>query len=854
MTLECGYLIPVSVLRKPDPKGRGTVKPKNRHWAAAVVRLLMVGGLLFPVGGLRGLASEPATSDWTERLEAAVRADDPAAAAAALEATATATATRDDGSPDPVRDANQGMPIDRFWRAQAYALTGRAAEASAMFTSLTADPKNTYFQEAVLSHGALWAARGETARALQALAPGLVTDDPARAAAVRLRMAELHLAQSDITEARTILQPAAPSLERAALEARAAWMQGRMEEAAQLAGPVAAQAPAGAARDTARLVQARVKAAGGQILEADRGLLEWVRAEPTTVPLAAVMLALEEFNGLEAEEVNTLLTEWQGDPRSALAPPAAYGRAAAAARQGQTGPAAEAFAAFAAAHDTHPLAPAARFRSVELALAAGMPEQARTWAESWRAHPSLASGSAEAAQAAFAAGLAAWQANDAAAATTAFEEAAQHAPDQGIKQAARLNAALCAVQAGSTPPSSGLELWPDAAATILFEAGLHGARTHRPEATSWLEKFLATHAGTNAGIHNTGKNTPSPATRTDPRPAAAWTALAELELARPTPALAAARQHVHAARRAAVTSTAVEEADWLAIVIEETAAAWPAAMEKAAQFLTTWPVSDRRAEIRFKRASWLGRQDRWTDAINEYTALAAETETPPAAAGRALYLAGLAELNLPSPDSLDRAIDRWRDAAALDESLVFPARYQQALAKSRLGKIEEALQQLETLLIGPPIPSGPQQSAIELTRGELLLAGTETPERTEAALISLQRVIEATRPGALRHTRAMSRKGEALIRLGRFDDALSTLTEAAQPLLSPPLDAPTLNADEILWPARAGLAAVALLESQNQWPQAATMAQQLAATPGPHAEPARAKAARLRLEHFIWEE
>ena len=32
------------------------------------------------------------------------------------------------------------------------------------------------------------------------------------------------------------------------------------------------------------------------------------------------------------------------------------------------------------------------------------------------------------------------------------------------------------------------------------------------------------------------------------------------------------------------------------------------------------------------------------------------------------------------------------------------------------------------------------------------------------------------------------------------------------------------------------------------------MAQQLAATPGPHAEPARAKAARLRLEHFIWEE
>jgi hypothetical protein len=794
----------VQVLRKPEARGRG-----------CGLRLRLA--VLAAVGWVRVGAAQ----DVAERMEAAVRSGDAALVASVLEVA---------GDPEPPDG-------ERFWRAQAWALAGREAEASRGYATLAGKPAGTFFQEAVLSHGALWAARGETSRALRALEAGLESDDPEFLGMLRLRLAELHLAQGGAAEARALLKAAPASLERSTLEARAALMLGQVEEAARLAGPVAAQAPAGAARDTARLVQARVKAAGGQILEADRALLEWVRAEPAAVPLSSIILALEEFKGLEAEEVNTLLDEWKGDPRSALAQAAEYGQAAALAGRGESAAAAEAFAVFATAHEAHPLAATARLRSVELALAAGQPGLARARAAAWQADPALPQVPAEGARASFMAGLAAWHDGAPGAAGEAFRVAATLAPDPVAEQAARLNAALCAVEAGRPVSLDGLEAWPEAGRTLHFEAGLLGARTGHADAGIWLEKFLA---GMVEG---------------DPRGPAAWCALVELDLARPVPAVAAARQRARAALRTAREPGWREQAAWLAVLVEAAAGDWAAALEKSARFLAEWPKSERRAQVRFQRADWLGRRDDWAGAVQEYATLAAETETLPAAGARALYLAGLAELKLPSPDSLDRAIDRWRDAAALDDSLVFPARYQQALAKSRLGKLEEAVQQLETLLSGPPPPTPAQRSAVQLARGELLLFPVATkPDRTGEALAALQTVVEEAAPSSPRRARALCRKGEALARLGRADEALAALTEAAGPLLAPvgepPGEAPPLTA----WPARAGLAAVSLLENQRDWAGAAALAQRLAATPGPHAAAARVRASRLRLEHFIWEE
>ncbi|MFN0125247.1 MAG: tetratricopeptide repeat protein [Verrucomicrobiales bacterium] len=796
------------MVRAIHPIGRES--PRRGRWLKAAAFGLALG----PCSG------QDAPLDAGAPLELAVRGGDAAAAARAMEG----------GAPEPE------PPVERFWRAQAALLTGRHVEAAALFDGLTRDQSFVYFQEAVLSHGALWASRGETGRALRALEAGLESEDVAFLATLRLRLAELHLSQGGALEARAVLKAAPASLEKSALEARAAWMEGKMEDAAQLAGPVAAQASAGAARDTARLVQARVRAAAGQILEADRGLLEWVRAEPAGAPLPAVVLALEEFKGLAAEEVNTLFAEWKGDPRPALAPAAAYGQAAALASRDDPAAAATAFSAFAVTNESHPLASVARLRAVELALATGQAARARAWADAWWQHPSVEQAPAERSRAAFMVGLAAWQEGDIAAAVSAFEQAAAQAPDAATQRAARINVALSAVASGRSLSLAGLEGWPAARLTVQYEAALHAARVGRPEAVDWFEALLAE------------------LPEGDPRAPVAWSALVDLDLAAPTPAIAAARQHARAARRTATEPGARELADWLVIRVEAAADDWAAALAKSSDFLQIWPTSERAIPIRFHRAEWYQNQGDWAGAMQEYDTLAAEADTQPVAGARAMYLAGLAEINLPSPDSLDLAIDRWRDAAALDESFVFPARYQQALAKCRLGMIDEAIQQLDTLLTGLPTLTPAQKAAVQLTRGELLFlpAAQDQPDRIAAALEALQSVVDESPAGSPRRARALCRRGEAMALLGRTEEALATLTEAAQPLLVPPADSSPPAAT--VWPARAGLAAVSLLESRHDWTAAAALAQKLAASPGPHAAAAKVRASRLRLEHFIWEE
>lgn len=757
---------------------------------------------------------------WAD-LEVAVRAGDQEAARRALESGTIA----EDGA------------TARFWRAQACLLAGRDEEAARLFDQAAGDVTSPFFRESVLSQGALWARRGETARARKALEAGLESDDMNFLNTVRLRLAEVHLAQGGAAEARTLLKTLPSSLERSALEARAAWMLGQVAEAAQLAGLVAAQAPAGAARDTARLVQARLKASAGQILEADRALLEWVRAEPTTAPLPAVVLALDEFKGLAAEEVNTLFEEWKVDPKSPLAAVAAYGQAAAQASRGESASAALAFDAFATAFPDHPLVGAARARSIELALASDQAALARSWGESWRRSAGTGRLVSESARAAFYSGLAAWQDAAPTAAGAAFRDAATTAPDAAVAAAARINAALSDVEAGQPLTIDSLGNWPDAVRTVRYEAGMFGARHAHPEARSWLEAFLAE------------------ATDDDPRVTAAWSALTELDLAtEPTPAMTAARQHARAAQRTATTPAWKEQAGWLTMMVEAAAGDWSAALQKSTGFLTDWPQSDRRLAVRFQRAAWFGQLEQWPAAIQEYLTLATEADAQPAFAARAHFLAGLAELRLPSPDSLDRAIDRWREAAAVDESMAFPARYQQALAKSRLGKSDEALLQLDALIAGPPIPTPAQHAAIQLARGELWLIPTATQaERAEESLAALDFVVTQTPDPSPLKSRALYRRGQALQRLGRSDEALDSLTRAAAPLLAPVSDKDT-PAVTSPWPARAGLAAVALLEDKKDWEGAANLAQRLAAAPGPHAAVARARASRLRLEHFLWEE
>jgi len=58
---------------------------------------------------------------------------------------------------------------------------------------------------------------------------------------------------------------------------------------------------------------------------------------------------------------------------------------------------------------------------------------------------------------------------------------------------------------------------------------------------------------------------------------------------------------------------------------------------------------------------------------------------------------------------------------------------------------------------------------------------------------------------------------------------------------------------ETFWFAKAGFDAAALVESRQQWKSAVGIYEKMAAIPGPHAEQAKQRVRKLRLEHFLWD-
>jgi hypothetical protein len=85
-----------------------------------------------------------------------------------------------------------------------------------------------------------------------------------------------------------------------------------------------------------------------------------------------------------------------------------------------------------------------------------------------------------------------------------------------------------------------------------------------------------------------------------------------------------------------------------------------------------------------------------------------------------------------------------------------------------------------------------------------------------------------------------------------------TLEQQAQPdaalvIFYDILNSAATGPRETFWFAKAGFDAAALVESRQQWKSAVGIYEKMAAIPGPHAEQAKQRVRKLRLEHFLWD-
>jgi tetratricopeptide (TPR) repeat protein len=272
-----------------------------------------------------------------------------------------------------------------------------------------------------------------------------------------------------------------------------------------------------------------------------------------------------------------------------------------------------------------------------------------------------------------------------------FEKSAAAALDLVQAQRALYNAAICRLLDGNEsgfrlclaqleapvaqPIADGGEPAPvthakgaeEQASKLLLERALHLAATHENGAEEALQEFIKDHP-------------------THPRVIEAHIAEAEICLL----ALPARTKAAGAALDAAemvpeLTDEWRERIGYTRLWWHEAAENSNGVIAQGEDFLSRWPASARRDEVRMKVAQAYFRNEDFAKAMNQFSLLSEEHGESPYAEV-ALFFAGRSALMQGTEAGVEKAITFWEEVVAREGPLMREARLQQALAKRRQGK------------------------------------------------------------------------------------------------------------------------------------------------------------------------
>ena len=786
---------------------------KDKLPEVAVARLKK----LLASGAVKGAAAGPAKLLLAEALVRTGKADEALAAASAPE-------TRE-------------LPEAAFWRGAALAQLQRYAEAEQELAALPAELR--FATEAAFSRASALHALGQTDAALALLRPLAGSKDADTALRAALWSAEIMLAAARPAAEILPLLPAqvagryAPQFRY--LSARLGLAGDAKSAAAQFAGlSEGGRGIPPALTHAAALGRARALQQLGQKAEA-LGVLEKLIGQTPPPPSPVLLAAFDAFERLNippAAEADNFLAIWaksENDDLRTLARLAAAGALEAANRAPDALAACQALATDAA---QSPLLPWVLLREARLSLAAG--NRAAVAAVTARMAP-LTAPPAVKAWAAWLKGSAAFDAQQFAAAAKEFMQAGKDAPAAASKAAAAFNAALAELQSGVPDPESPL----------AFLDTIGGAPAHVAGAEFHLERALYMAAAGMTGARD-GLDAFIAALPEHPRKFQALTALAELSLQADPPAPDDIKARLAAADAAAKDPAERETAAWLKVLAAEKFAAPDDYANEAAAFIAAAPQSSRRAPLRMRLGEMYFRRQNFAAARQQFEQLAKDEPQHPLAEA-ALFWAAKSALQTLGPASSDEAIALWEQVYKRGGPFKLEARLQVALLKQRRNDPAGALQLLNGIMDSKPAPDAATRRQVLCARGEIMVAQSTSAESLATGLAAFDQVAsDPAMPAPWKHE-ALVRKGVVLEQIKRPDEAL----EAWHAVLTDP---PTAAETDDYWFHRAGEKVLRLLEARGKYEAAVTIAEKLAAAPGPRGEAAAALVNQLALKYGIWRE
>lgn len=418
-------------------------------------------------------------------------------------------------------------------------------------------------------------------------------------------------------------------------------------------------------------------------------------------------------------------------------------------------------------------------------------------------------------------------------AEAAFMETVKVA-DPKLAEAAAYDAAISAMRINArkniVPYLSSLEDNPGIKGDLLIERGLYlAANQHFRDAQQALEAFI--------------EFSPN-----HPRAFAAHLAMAEIAMLPVEPKFRTALRHLEIAQRQPdLTEQQMQQLDYTKFWLElsQRSDEPDAMVSQGNRFLEKWPESRWRDDVQMKMGEHYFRTENYPLALTMFENL--EKESPDSElAEPALYFAGKANMRLDPTEGAERAIELWNRVVRNGGPLRISARYQQALAKRRQLKYDEAAGILRSLLKDDAI-SSEERKAMLCSLGETLFSQSlDAPSRLQEAESVFQSVVALSEDSP-------SWRNQALYRLAKCHERTGNI-EAAKEAYLGVFDTKTNDTPDYVWFYRAGFQLFELLKDEENWDAAIKVGTKLAnsesPTRGPRAAEAEKKIEALKLGQF----
>jgi tetratricopeptide (TPR) repeat protein len=364
------------------------------------------------------------------------------------------------------------------------------------------------------------------------------------------------------------------------------------------------------------------------------------------------------------------------------------------------------------------------------------------------------------------------------------------------------------------------------AGNLRIEEGLVRARSGDAQAGASLKAFLVDF-------------------KEHPRRPEAQLALAELALN--DGSIAEAQRLQQAAATPEATPEMREHADYLGVFLADAQTPRNDAqvIARARDFIRDHPAAAMLGDVRMKLGEVYFRREDYLKAQEQFETLAREKPDGPHAAP-ALFLAGQCAMKQLNTESLNRALELFGALIERHGPLEAHARLHQALVKSKLGAPDDAVKICDSILTAQP-PADPELRLAALTgkADNLVALGKADPQQFDAAIAGYDQIIATADVPPSWRNQASYKKAKTLELEDKRDEALDVFYGILKSAATGPR--------ETFWFAKAGFDAAALVESRQQWKSAVGIYEKMAAIPGPHAEQARQRVRKLRLEHFLWD-